>query len=158
MRTVSKLFTITAALVLLAGCTNKADDQPTTQIFEGTAVISLTLPLNGQGLAASGGSFVYYAPSEVKYLVFGLFNQPITVSGKTITNPSAFVFGSRDGLANFVRGTQTTATMHAYNQSTKDFDAGTSAPGAGTYHWAVWGYDQYGNLTHSSPSRSVTLP
>ena len=143
---------ITGAL-LIQNC-NQVEEQPRTPIFEGTEEISLTLPLNETALGT--GNFTYSVPSEVKFVVFGLFNTQITTSGKTITNPGAFVYGSRDGLSDFVRGSQSDTTLHNYNQGTKDFDAAAVVgPTCTSCYWAVWGYDQYGNLTHSSPQRRV---
>ncbi|MBX3724059.1 MAG: hypothetical protein KF713_19590 [Turneriella sp.] len=148
------IFMVCGALV---ACMNKTE-VPATPIFEGTTEIKLSSPSDAAGLGASG-SFLYSVPSEVKYLVFGLFNAKITTSGKTVTNPSAFVYGSRDGLSDFVRGQQARSAFHSYNQTTKDFDAATvtatCTPGC---YWAVWGYDQYGNITHSSGQRQVTVP
>lgn len=141
------------AATLLADCTNTAE-QPKTPIFEGTTEIPLSLPLDSTALS---GDFTYAVPAEVKYLVFGLFDQQITTSGKTITNPGNFKFGSRDGFSDFSRGTQAKAKLHNYNAATKDFDAANATAPSGTnYYWAVWGFDQYGNLTHSSPQRKVT--
>ena len=146
------LLLIIIGALLIQGCA-QTEQQPRTPIFEGTEEISLSLPLNGGNLGAS--SMTYNVPSEVKFVVFGLFNAQITTSGKTITNPAAFIRGNRDGLADFVRGSQTRTTLHTYNQATKDFDAAVNDPANATYYWAVWGYDQYGNLTHSSPQRTV---
>jgi hypothetical protein len=151
-----KTFALILAGALFLPACNQIEEQPKTLIFEGTKEISLTLPLNNQNLGTS--PMTYSVPSEVKFIVFGLFNADITTSGKTITNPTAFVAGSRDGLADFVRGSQTRASLHPYNQSSKDFDAGNFNPPAMTYYWAVWGYDQYGNLTHSSARRQVVFP
>ncbi len=150
-KTIALIFT---GALLSQGCV-QTEEQPKTPIFEGTKEISLTLPLNGNNLGTS--PMTYSVPSEVKYVVFGLFNAQITTSGKTITNPAAFVAGSRDGLSDFVRGSQTRASLHLYDQTSKDF-AGNTNPGTNTYYWAVWGYDQYGNLTHSSPQRQVAFP
>jgi len=150
-----KIAFIFACAFFVSVC-NQIEEQPKTLIFEGTKEISLTLPLHNQNLGTS--PMTYSVPSEVKFIVFGLFNAEITTSGKTITNPAAFVAGSRDGLSDFVRGSQTRASLHAYNQTSKDFDSGNFNPGAATYYWAVWGYDQYGNLTHSSPRRTVIFP
>lgn len=145
---------ITGAL-LIQGCA-QTEQQPRTPIFEGTEEISLSLPLNGGNLSAS--SMTYNVPTEVKFVVFGLFSAQITTSGKTITNPTAFVAGSRDGLSDFVRGSQTRGTLHLYNQGTRDFESATGVVGNTPYYWAVWGYDQYGNLTHSSPQRQIVFP
>jgi hypothetical protein len=151
-KTIALIF---AGALFVTAC-NQIEEQPKTPIFEGTKEISLTLPLNNDPI---GTAMTYSVPSEVKFVVFGLFNAQITTAGKTITNPSAFIRGNRDGLADFVRGSQTRATLHTYNQTTKDFDAALNDPGGPTtYHWAVWGYDQYGNLTHSSPQRQVNFP
>lgn len=151
-KTIALIF---AGALLSQGCV-QTEEQPKTPIFEGTEEIPLTLPLNGQNLGTA--AMTYSVPTEVKFVVFGLFSTQITTSGKSITNPTAFVAGSRDGAADFVRGSQTRSTLHPYNQTTKDFDSGLLNPGAATYYWAVWGYDQYGNLTHSSPQRSVVFP
>ncbi|AFM13724.1 hypothetical protein [Turneriella parva] len=149
-KTIALIFT---GALFLPAC-NQIEEQPKTPIFEGTKEISLTLPLNNGTI---GTAMTYSVPSEVKFVVFGLFNAQITTSGKTITNPGAFVAGSRDGLSDFVRGSQTRASLHSYNQTTKDFNAAASDPGNNNYYWAVWGYDQYGNLTHSSAQRQVTF-
>lgn len=129
---------------------------PATPIFEGTTEIKLTSPSDSSNLGT--GSFQYSVPSEVKYLVFGLFNAKITTSGKTITNPAAFLYGSRDGLSDFVRGQQARNTLHNYNTSTKDFDAAAVSPTCASCYWAVWAYDEYGHVTHSSGQRLVTVP
>jgi hypothetical protein len=149
-----KTFALILAGALFLPACNQIEEQPKTLIFEGTKEISLTLPLNNGTI---GTAMTYSVPSEVKFVVFGLFSGQITTSGKTITNPSAFVAGSRDGLSDFVRGSQTRASLHSYNQTTKDFNAAAGDPGNNNYYWAVWGYDQYGNLTHSSPQRQVNF-
>ena len=158
MKQLTQFLAAAAIAGALSGCIKTDDDQPKTPIFAGTEEIGLILPLDNGSVNASG-SFSYSVPSEVKYVVFGLFNADIITSGKTISNPDAFVAGSRDGLADFVRGTQARSTLHAYNQGTKDFNAATTTvPNSGPiYYWAVWGYDQFGNLTHSSPRRRVNL-
>ncbi|GAB4445647.1 MAG: hypothetical protein OHK0011_27340 [Turneriella sp.] len=155
MKQLTQFLAAAAIAGALSGCLKTDDDQPKTLIFEGTEAITLISPSDNTSLS---GNFTYTVPSEVKYVVFGLFNAAITTSGKSITNPSAFVAGSRDGLSDFVRGSQARAALHAYNQSTKDFDAAATGAAANPYYWAVWGYDQFGNLTHSSPQRRVTLP
>ncbi len=157
MKQLTHIFAAAILAGTLAGCINNVAEQPKTPIFAGTEEIGLILPLDG-GSVNAGGSFSYSVPSEVKYVVFGLFNAKIETSGKTISNPQAFIAGSRDGLSGFVRGSQTRSTMHTYDQNTKDFVSATADPGNGTdRYWAVWGYDQFGNLTHSSPQRRVNL-
>ena len=141
-------------LVFLPGCQN-TDPQPTTPIFSGTKEISLSSPLHTASLG--GGSFLYSVPTEVKYVVFGVFNAQIVTNGSTISNEANFLYGSRTGLSDFVAGTQTKGTLHDYDASTKNFKAPNSTVPSATYYWAVWGYDQYGNLTHSSPQRQVGL-
>ncbi len=149
-KTIALIFT---GALLSQGCV-QTEEQPKTPIFEGTKEIALTSPLNATALGT--GNFTYSVPAEVKFVVFGLFNAQITTSGKTITNPTAFIYGSRDGLSDFVRGSQSDTTLHNYNQTSKDFDAGSvGGPTCTNCYWAVWGYDQYGNLTHSSPQRLV---
>lgn len=153
---VLKWIIVTFLVFTVFSCTNETKEpQPTTPIFAGLASIELTGPNNG---ATLGSALTYNAPSEVKYLIVGLFDQQIATSGTTITNPQNFKFGSRTGLADFVAGSQTRATMHAYDTASKNFVAAASSPTAATYYWAVWGYDQYGNLTHCSPQRSVVFP
>lgn len=156
MKQLTQFLAATAIAGALSGCLKTDDDQPKTPIFAGTEEIGLILPANTGNLGASG-SFSYTVPSEVKYVVFGLFNAEIITSGKTITNPQAFIAGSRDGLSDFVRGSQARSALHSYNQATKDFNAAATGAADNTYYWAVWGYDQFGNLTHSSPQRRVTL-
>ena len=142
------------ALTALPGC-QTTDPQPTTPIFSGTKEITLTSPLH---TATLSGNFLYTVPAEVKYVVFGVFNAQIVTNGSTISNEANFLYGSRTGLADLVSGTQAKATLHDYDASTKNFKTPNSTVPAGTYYWAVWGYDQYGNLTHSSPQRQVSLP
>jgi hypothetical protein len=141
----------------LSGCLKTNDDQPKTPIFAGTEEIGLILPSN-DGSLASNGSFSYSVPGDVKYLVIGVFNAEIATSGKTITNTSNFVAGSRDGMTDFVRGSQSRTTLHSFNQTTRDFDSALFNPTGTGHYWAVWGYDQFGNLTHSSPQRRVNFP
>lgn len=155
MKIIKRLHIIWFLLLLDTRCV-KSSEEPGTPIFEGTTEISLSLPSADSSLG--GGNFTYSVPSEVKYIVFGLFNNQVTTSGKSITNPAVFLYGSRDGFSDFVRGEQAKTTLHSYNQGTKDFDSGTTTPPNATYYWAVWGYDQYGNLTHSSRQRKVTVP
>lgn len=157
MKQLTQFLAAAAIASALSGCIKTEDNQPTTPIFAGTEEIGLITPLHTGNLGASG-SFSYDVPANVKYVVFGLFSAEITTSGKTITNPQAFVAGSRDGLSDFVRGSQARSALHAYNQSTMDFNAAATGAADGTYYWAVWGYDQFGNLTHSSPQRRVTIP
>ena len=145
---------IILSLGMLPGC-QTTDPQPTTPIFSGTKEISLTSPLHTASL--STGNFLYTVPSEVKYVVFGVFNAQIVTNGSTISNESNFLYGSRTGLGDFVSGTQAKGTLHDYDASTKNFKAPNSTVPSATYYWAVWGYDQYGNLTHSSPQRQVGM-
>ncbi len=143
------------SLVTLPGC-QTTDPQPTTPIFSGTKEITLTSPLNNTALGSA--NFLYTVPAEVKYVVFGVFNGTIVTSGSTITNESAFLYGSRTGMADFVSGSQAKGALHDYDATTKNFKTPNSTVGTGSnFYWAVWGYDQYGNLTHSSPQRQVTL-
>jgi hypothetical protein len=155
MKQLTQFLAAAAIAGVLSGCLKTDDDQPKTLIFEGTEAITLIAPSDNNNLT---GNFTYTVPSEVKFVVFGLFNAAITTSGKSITNPSAFVAGSRDGLSDFVRGSQSVGTLHAYSQSSKDFVAAGPGGLTGLHYWAVWGYDQFGNLTHSSPQRRVNLP
>jgi hypothetical protein len=152
----TRVFILTGLISYSAIACVKSAEEPGTPIFEGTTEIMLSSP-NSTGNLSANGLFMYSVPSEVKYLVFGLFNNQITTSGKTITNPAMFQYGSRDGVSDFVRGQQARPTLHNYNQVTKDFDSTAVAPPNGVYYWAVWGYDQYGNVTHSSRQRQVTL-
>lgn len=154
MKNKIRLFTFIAAMAFQTSCTNKTDDSPKTQIFAGTELISLVAPAHNTALG--GGNFQYSVPAEVKYVVFGIFENAIVTSGKTITNPGDFKYGNRDGLSDFVRGSQAANKLHNYNQGTKDFDAATVTGTGAADYWAVWGYDQYGNLTHSSPAYLVT--
>lgn len=157
MKQLTQFLAAAAIAGALSGCIKTDDDQPKTPIFAGTEEIALILPLDNGSVNASG-SFSYSVPSEVKYVVFGLFNAEIVTSGKTITNTSNFVAGSRDGMADFVRGSQSRTTLHSFNQTTRDFNSAISNPSSPPLHyWAVWGYDQFGNLTHSSPQRRVNL-
>lgn len=154
--TIKTIFAVAVFLSLAAlpGC-QTTDPQPTTPIFSGTKEITLTSPLH---TATLSGNFLYTVPTEVKYVVFGVFNAQIVTSGSTISNEANFLYGSRTGLADFVSGTQAKATLHDYDASTKNFKTPNSTVGTGpNFYWAVWGYDQYGNLTHSSPQRQVGL-
>lgn len=138
-------------------CSNESPPpQPTTLIFANTTEIALTAPLTNTALAAA--SFTYSAPTEAKYIVFGIFTAEIQTAGKTITNSSAFLAGNREGITDFVRGSQATSKLHAYNATTKDFATANFSLPNGTYYWAVWGFDEYGAITHSSPQRKVTIP
>ncbi len=142
------------SLAMLPGC-QTTDPQPTTPIFTGTKEITLNSPLHTAPL--STGNFLYTVPTEVRYVVFGVFNAQIVTNGSTISNEANFLYGSRTGLSDFVAGTQAKATLHDYDSTTKNFKAPNSTVPSTTYYWAVWGYDQYGNLTHSSPQRQVGL-
>jgi len=130
--------------------------ESSTPIFEGTTEITLNSPAADATLS---GNFQYSVPADVKYVVFGLFTTQVTTSGKTITNPSAFKGGSRDGFSDFSRGVQSSTTLHTYDSTTLDFTATLVSPATCTNcYWAIWGYDQYGNLTHSSRQRKVNVP
>lgn len=155
MKNTAVLVLLTAISALFASCM-KNDPEPGSPIFEGTSEIKQSDP-SADGSFTGNGTFTYNVPSEVKYIVFGLFNAPITTSGKTITNPSAFLYGSRDGLSDFARGQQARNAFHSFNQTARDVDSTVANPPNGIYYWAIWGYDQYGNITHSSRQRKVTL-
>ena len=147
-------------MVCFSQCTNsKTEPAPTTPIFAGTTTLSLVWPSHGATSVSTSTALQYSVPSEVSYVVIGIFNADIVTNGSTISNEGNFLYGSRTGMSDFVRGNQSQSALHAYDAATKNFKSPNSSPAAssGTYYWAVWGYDQYGNLTHSSPSWKFTM-
>lgn len=154
---ISALSLLTLALLMVGQCTNSnSEPPPSSPIFSGTTQISLVSPSHG---STSSAALQYSLPAEVTYAVIGVFNANIVTSGSTISNEANFLYGSRTGLGDFVRGSQVQSALHGYDPTTKNFKAPNSSPAASsTYYWAVWGYDQYGNLTHSSPAWKFTTP
>lgn len=147
------------ALFIAGQCTNSnSEPPPSSPIFSGTTQISLVSPSHGATVTTSA-ALQYSLPAEVTYAVIGVFNANIVTSGSSISNEANFLYGSRTGLSDFVRGSQVQSVLHGYDATTKNFKTPNSSPAAssGTYYWAVWGYDQYGNLTHSSPAWKFTL-
>lgn len=160
LRQLMHRFVFFAILLLLASCakTNDSEPPPNSPIFAGTTAITLKSPAHAATINTSN-NFNYELPAEVTYAVIGIFNANVVTSDSTISNEANFLYGSRTGMSDFVRGFQTQATLHGYDSATKNFKSPNSSPAAssGTYYWAVWGYDQFGNLTHSSPAWRFVL-
>lgn len=143
-------------IVFTLGMVYCAEDEnvPTTLIFDGVERIELTSP---DHLDNSSGPLVYSAPSEVAFIVVGIFNSSIQTSGKTILNEANFFRGIKTGLAGFNRGQLDFSATYIYDQNSNDFDGPSALPN-GSYYWAVWGYDSNGILTHASPQWRFTYP
>lgn len=150
--------TLGIAIFLTVSCTNsEQDNQPKTPVFAGLEDVELRLPLTTATYNTTD-HFRYNAPNGVAFLVFALFDAPITTADNKVSNVQNFKYGSRTGLSGFSAGLQTRVTLYAFDPGTGNFTGAQTSPPAGTYYWAVWGYDGNGNLTHSSPQRTVTLP
>lgn len=104
----------------------------------------------------SGGNFTYYAPEEVKYLVLGIFTDTIETDPDTMTITTTIRGGQRTGLG-MTRSSVTSAELYEYSYGIKNFDIGSPYALPNPFHWAVWGYDEYGNLTHAS-SEEIDSP
>ena len=129
---------------------------PSTPIFSDVERIELTSPPhNGSGV--SPVVFQFDAPSEVSYLVLALFDAQIQVVGSRIVNEGSFSYGSRSGLSGFSRSSISSDDLYSYDPVGNDLAGAPGPPAAGTYYWAVWGYDKWGNLTHASPQWIYTF-
>jgi hypothetical protein len=138
---------------------------PTTPIFSGVEKIELQAPWpppnDTWSYISNSISFQFDIPSVVEYVVLALFTASIDVSGKTITNPNAWVAGNRSGLSGFSTSSTRADNLFPFDLGSGDFDTSLgnytpSPPFPQTFYWAVWGYDQWGNLTHASPQWSLT--
>lgn len=94
----------------------------------------------------------------------GLGNQRLIPQSNLLTQGNVIVprigisFGKfTTGLRDFSSSSQPKTVLHDYDATTRNFKTPNSSVGTGTHYWAVWGYDQHGNLRHSSPQRQVTL-
>lgn len=147
---------ILLVLVMTVGfvACNEEETVKREPIFAGVGKI--TLFYNGGSEIGTGNvkfsDIIFQFPDKnvVSYVVMGFFNNPIIVDTtlNKITNTTDWVFGSRTNLAGF--STDTASTAYVYSQTTQDFtSAQYSTPG--TFYWAVWAYDEFGNLIAASP-------
>ncbi len=142
-----KKFYFLLVLVTMAGCNVVGDKNP---LFEGTSLIITESP---KGTVTPPFTFAWSSPEGIYYQVVGIFTNNIRVEGKKIVN-------TEDCIAMWTSG----MTGQAGNVSYSDFKAypslSSTAPNlsSGTYYWAVWGYNDRMEVTHSSAQVSFTLP
>lgn len=143
-------------VLLFASCDSGSGTTPTQPIFPDTELITLTAPAHGAAIASL--AFTYNIPPEVEYAIIGIFDSNgIRVSGSTL-DVSNLIAGSSSGKAAFTRSSLAQSSLLVPLADKSAFsDTGYVFSGTGVlYYWAVWGYDKYGNLTHSSPAWNFT--
>ncbi|TAL31331.1 MAG: hypothetical protein EPN93_17870 [Spirochaetes bacterium] len=149
---------IISVALILTGCQPQPEEQPSTLIFSGVESIELVMPLNNTDLSANGGKFTFNLPSEVEFAVIAVFDSTIQTDQKTIINEGNYRAGNHTTLPGFTRDSVDQSDLYVYDPSTNDVDETNSFTPLGiTYHWAVYGYDSNGELTHASPQRSFTF-
>jgi hypothetical protein len=141
-----------AASLLLLAC-NSSLPAPSNPLFQGTEIISVYSPTNGQQVSTNYPDFSWQA-TGLSYEVAGVFDNPILVSGKQIQN-------SNDCIA--IWNTGMTGIDGNVNYSLfKEVSGGiiTSSYAApltnGTYYWAVWAYDSGLSISNSSEEIKFT--
>lgn len=102
-------------------------------------------------------TFWFDTPEEVKYLVLGVFDALPQTDGEKILNPEHLIAGSRTGLNGFGRNSVELDYIYDYDPAEGDFDESSDWSELNSW-WAVWGYDEWGNLTHSSSATLEILP
>lgn len=102
----------------------------------------------------NGTTFSYYAPKEVKYLVLGIFDGDISVNTDTMTIDDTNLLGGSHSGTGMGRGSVTTTNIYYYDPATKNFNSNLMPNTVNGTCWAVWGYDEFGNLTHASEQRN----
>lgn len=105
----------------------------------------------------SGTTFYYDVPAEVKYVVLGIFSSQPTTDGDRISDDSILTWtsGSRTKLDLFGRSSVLKSNVYFFNTSTLDYNTSSTTTAVNGHYWAVWGYDKWGNLTHSSGTTTV---
>ncbi len=142
--------TILIVVILLMGlCACETAPQLESTIFPDVERIDI--------IDFNGTTFSYYAPKEVKYLVLGIFDGNISVNTDTMTIDDYNLLGGSHSGIGMGRGSVTTANIYFYDPATKNFNSIVMTIGAVTGTcWAVWGYDEFGNLTHASQQENDT--
>jgi hypothetical protein len=165
MRTFILKYLILSGVMLILGCGETPPEPPTSPIFDDVEKIDLITPLDDDDhsttISASSIDFLFDIPSDVKYVMVGIFTEDIDVVGDKIVNDTDCVAGSRSGLSGFSRSSIPAANMRVFNPASGDFTATTFAStvsgSTDNYYWAVWGYDEGQNLTHASPRWRVRI-
>jgi hypothetical protein len=142
------LLMISIAIVMLSvGCVLEEDP--------GTPIFSDTEPMYA---SVSAGQFHFSPPSEVEYLVLGIFNSPIITSGKSIVNMGNMEGGSCTGQSGFTRSQVPQGSLYPYNDTAKFF---TGSPGdytpSGTKYWGVWGFNADWVIISSSKQNTTNF-
>lgn len=134
---------------VLFNCGTSEKEEPQSLIFSELEEIT--------NCSYGAGTFHYYLPPEVAYAVLGIFTNNIIGESGVITNEDDFKAGSRTGRG-MGRESVTASNIWTYDKDTNDFTYSLYG-GAANLYWGVWGYDKYGNLTHSSSKRgTITFP
>lgn len=146
--------------VVLLNCGGDEEEQPKSPIFSDVEIITLYTPdaIEISSADTSNFKFTFCLPSEVSYAVLGIFYSavPIETNGNTFTNPDNLIAGSRTGLTGWGRGEVSASNLYEFD-NIDDFNENKPFSLSGTYHWAVWGYDKWGNLTHASEQWEVII-
>lgn len=141
--------------IILTGCGGSESSQPESLIYSNVKSITLYGPADGDPIT-SADEFTYYIPGDVHVAVLGIFANEIETSGDTFVNADDLLAGSRTGLTGWTTGSVSAGQLYEFD-GVDDFDPASTFNTPGTYHWAVWGFDKYGELTHASPQREVTI-
>ena len=170
----------------LAGCSYLGTDtretlvsgiQPAPVLIPDTARINLTAPTDASTLSIAAGATFNFDTRDPAYAALYIFNQAPTVdaSSSFVVNMVGICHGGATNLAghtwnnltlqlsSVLSGTQlykcTSSNVDLLSTTQKlVFDAvNFDQTGATTYHWAVLGYNQYYQLTHSSEVRTFTV-
>lgn len=151
MRILNKLIYISFIVFLpfiLLNCSDSEKKMPVSPIFSDVENIQI-----GQ----TATDFTFYLPEDVYYAVLGVFDVEIETQGNTIINELDFEGGNRTGLSGFTRSGVPKNMIWHYEDSQNDFSQTVKyIPQNVVDHWAVWGYDRYGNLTHASGQLTVS--
>ncbi len=145
MKYINKLLII-FILAILTGCNGAANTKTQIPIFSNVGII---------GVNYSDSQFIIDLPDTVSYAVLGIFNSEIEADDENKTvDDGNLIAGSRTGLSGYARNRVSVNNLFTYDAARNDFTNTRFTPVTGTeYCWAVWGFDQWGNLTHASQSQ-----
>ena len=113
-------------------------------LFYETREISLEITPN-----VSNPSFAWYT-TGLKYVVVTIFKSKIDLKGNEIANPEDAVWTWNTGLGKGREGNISFSDGRDVANGEIQKTTTPSPLDTGTYYIAVWGYDEYYNLTHSS--------
>ncbi len=140
-------------LFLIPSC----DEESEIPLFKNAEMIDIKSPEDEQDDLNGEITFKYSQKDDAKYTVLAIFKEPIEVdSNNVIANWESCVCGTRTKVDNFTPGTALLSLMKSFNNETGDFTDISPTLNDGTYYWAVWALDEYGNLCFSSKQFSFT--